>query len=172
MPYCTCDWYDTSSFTAANWWLSDKHDLNHANALPLFYWWRCSAGDTDTYILVLLFAVCQTVYCLFCTLNLFLFFERFCIYWMICTIGRTTRWRRVSYFFWWRWRSQVNFFPPAKPVGMGRKSTRGRRFYRCDGVEMQQVFPDRLLEVCRRVWKCDVCSDCGKEAGEEVCDSG
>ncbi len=34
-PYCTCDRYDTSSFTATNWWRSDKYDLNHANALPL-----------------------------------------------------------------------------------------------------------------------------------------
>ncbi len=34
-PYCTCDRYDTSSFTATNWWWSDKYDLNHANALPL-----------------------------------------------------------------------------------------------------------------------------------------
>ncbi len=29
------DRYDTSSFTAQNWWRSDKYDLNHANALPL-----------------------------------------------------------------------------------------------------------------------------------------
>ncbi len=34
-PYCTCDRYYTSSFTAKNWWWSDKYDLNHANALPL-----------------------------------------------------------------------------------------------------------------------------------------
>ncbi len=35
LQYCTCDRYDTSSFTATNWWRSDKYDLNHANALPL-----------------------------------------------------------------------------------------------------------------------------------------
>ncbi len=33
-PYCTCD-RDISSFTATNWWRSDKYDLNHASALPL-----------------------------------------------------------------------------------------------------------------------------------------
>ncbi len=34
-PYCTCDWYDASSFPATNWWRSDKYGLNHASALPL-----------------------------------------------------------------------------------------------------------------------------------------
>ncbi len=34
-PYCTWDRYDTSSFTATNWWRSDKYDLNPSNALPL-----------------------------------------------------------------------------------------------------------------------------------------
>ncbi len=34
-PYYTCDRYDTSSFTATNWWRSDKYDLNHASALVL-----------------------------------------------------------------------------------------------------------------------------------------
>ncbi len=34
-PYCTYDRCDTSSFTATNWWQSDKYDLNHTNALPL-----------------------------------------------------------------------------------------------------------------------------------------
>ncbi len=34
-PYCTCDRYDTSSFTATNWWRSDKYDLNQTSALPL-----------------------------------------------------------------------------------------------------------------------------------------
>ncbi len=42
-------------------------------------------------------------------------------------------------------------FSTCQTSGMGRKSTRGRCFCRCDGAEMQQVFPDRLLKVCRRV---------------------
>ncbi len=35
-PYCTCDRYDTSSFTATNWWRSDKYDLNHSTNANYF----------------------------------------------------------------------------------------------------------------------------------------
>ncbi len=61
-PYCTCDWYDTSSFTATNWWRSDKYKLTQAKVwinhglddLTNLYnssfpieenEWNCSSGD-------------------------------------------------------------------------------------------------------------------------------